>query len=79
MNPVNREMLIEWVETYQAQNEQDKCGVLDFKTQLLWRLKDENLFPLKKYTASMWDPDFKFDRSSKARKNKVNENDNLKI
>jgi hypothetical protein len=64
MNPVNREMLIEWVGSYQAQNEQDKCGVLDFKTQLLWRLKDENLFPVTQHTKSMWDPNFKFDRSS---------------
>jgi len=75
MNPVNRETLIKWVESYQAQNERDRYGVLDFKTQLLWRLKDENLFPLKKHTTSMWDPDFTFDRSSKTGKEKVNKNE----
>ena len=47
MKPVSRDMLIQWVSTFKAQNEEDKLGVLDFKNALLWRLKDENLFPYK--------------------------------
>lgn len=42
--PVSREMLLFWVANYRAQNKEDVLGVLDFKTQLLWRLKDEGLF-----------------------------------
>jgi hypothetical protein len=42
--PVSREMLIYWVATFKPQNKEDASGILDFQTQITWRLKDEGLF-----------------------------------
>jgi hypothetical protein len=42
--PVSREMLLLWVATFKPQNKEDAPGILDFQTQITWRLKDEGLF-----------------------------------
>jgi hypothetical protein len=55
MKPVNREMLIRWVESFKSQNKDDEMGVLDFKTQLLWRLNDEELFPVGQRTRRIFE------------------------